>query len=61
MHTDTITIGRNVNLTLRVIRGVAARQARNEAKKQRRDKIIRVIKRVLTLSPARVTVNQIKP
>lgn len=61
MHTDTITIGRNVHLTVAIIRAVAARQARNEAKKQRRNRIIRAIKCVLTLSPARATVNQIKP
>ena len=61
MHTDTITIGRNVKLTLHVIRGVSARQARNEAKKQRKNQIIRTIKRLLFLIPARSTRFQFKP
>jgi hypothetical protein len=52
MHTDTITIGRNVHLTIAIMRAVAARQAAAEAKMQRKNRIIRAIKRTLFLIPA---------
>jgi hypothetical protein len=60
MGTDSITIGRDASLTLAVVRGVAERQARKEAKEQRKASIIHAIKRVLFLSPARVNTNRIK-
>lgn len=59
MGTDSITIGRDATLTLAVVRGVAERQARKEAKQQRKASIIHAIKRVLMLAPSRVTTNRI--
>jgi len=59
MGTDSITIGRDATLTLAVVRGVAERQARKEAKQQRKASIIYAIKRVLLLAPSRVTTNRI--
>ena len=53
MHTDNITIGRNAHLTIAIMQAVAARQAVVEAKKQRKNQIIRTIKRILFLIPAR--------
>jgi hypothetical protein len=61
MHTDTITIGRNAQLTIAIMRAVAARQVAAEAKKQRKNQIIRAIKRTLFLIPARSTRFQFKP
>lgn len=59
MGTDSITIGRDATLTLAVVRGVAERQARKEAKQQRKASLIHAIKRVLMLAPSRVTTNRI--
>jgi hypothetical protein len=61
MNIDSITIGRNASLTIAIMTNVGRREAKRNAKRDKRNRIVRAFKQAFGIVPVSTTRNQYKP